>query len=25
MSGRKYFSGTHAFGEKYADHQKRLI
>jgi hypothetical protein len=23
-SGRKYFNGEHAFGEKYADHQKRL-
>lgn len=24
-SGRKYFNGIHAFGEKYTDHQKRLI
>ena len=24
-SGRKYFNGEHAFGEKYLDHQKRLI
>jgi len=23
-SGRKYFNGEHAFGEKYQDHQKRL-
>lgn len=24
QSGRKYFNGEHAFGEKYGDHQKRL-
>lgn len=24
-SGRKYFNGEHAFGEKYTDHQKRII
>lgn len=24
MSGRKYFNGIHAYGEKYIDHQKRL-
>jgi len=23
-SGRKYFNGVHAFGEKYVDHQKRV-
>ena len=23
-SGRKYFNGEHAFGQKYADHQKRM-
>jgi hypothetical protein len=23
-SGRKYFNGEHAFGCKYADHQKRI-
>jgi hypothetical protein len=23
-SGRKYFNGEHAFGEKYSDHQKRI-
>jgi len=23
-SGRKYFNGIHAFGEKYADHQKKI-
>lgn len=23
-SGRKYFNGEHAFGEKYSDHQKRM-
>lgn len=25
QSGRKYFNGEHAFGEKYADHQKRIV
>lgn len=24
MSGRKYFNGEHAYGQKYNDHQKRL-
>ena len=24
-SGRKYFNGEHAFGEKYYDHQKRVV
>lgn len=24
LSGRKYFNGIHAYGEKYADHQKRM-
>lgn len=24
QSGRKYFQGTHAFGEKFIDHQKRV-
>jgi hypothetical protein len=24
-SGRKYFNGIHAFGEKYKDHQKRIL
>jgi hypothetical protein len=24
QSGRKYFGGTHAFGQKYTDHQKRI-
>jgi hypothetical protein len=24
-SGRKYFNGEHAFGQKYLDHQKRIV